>query len=123
MLTAKDLTNAERLLIERRRLGETKDGAAAAYDVSEYRYNRWEAGKDSDTAPRPALGRLAFREASFIQRRREGVSLADFAKLVGVSRWWLTQMEAGEVDDARLRDYWRARGSRKGRKPAKAGRR
>ena len=105
MLRAQDLTAAERLLIERRRAGETKEEAAAAYGVSAYRYNRWEAGHDVDTAPAPALGRLAFFEGSFLQRRRDGVSLAEFAELVGVSRWWLTQMEVGAVADDRLREH------------------
>jgi len=104
MLSAKELTPGERLLIVRRREGTTKADCASGCGVTLYRYNRWES--DDEVGPTAKTGRLAFHEQSMLLRRRAGVSVADFAKLVGVSPWWLRQMEIGEAPDDRLRAYW-----------------
>tara|TARA_R110002167_G_scaffold79897_12_gene220004 strand:+ start:86 stop:418 length:333 start_codon:yes stop_codon:yes gene_type:complete len=104
MLKAKDLTNGERLLILRRREGATKADTAAGCGASLYQYGRWE--NDKEDGPRAKTGRLAYREQSFLMRRRAGVSVAAFAQLLGVSPWWLRQMEAGEAPDGRLRAHW-----------------
>tara|TARA_R110000851_G_scaffold268071_2_gene420704 strand:+ start:35574 stop:35906 length:333 start_codon:yes stop_codon:yes gene_type:complete len=109
MLSAKDLTSGERLLITRRRDGMTKAECAEGCGVTLYRYNRWEADREEGITAR--TGRLAFHEQSFLLRRRAKASVADFAALVGVSPWWLRQMEIGEAPDDRLRAYWDAAGA------------
>ena len=118
MITAKELTNGERLLMQRRREGLTLEGAAAACGVTLYRYNRWE--RDEEEGPRVAVGRLAFRVVSFILRRRAGASAADFARLLGVTAWWLRQMESGEASDDRLRSYWESARSAGSLRPSRA---
>lgn len=120
MLTAKDLTKGERLLLERRRAEETKPEAAARHGVSFYRYDRWERDIDNE-APRVAVGVLEFREVSLIRGQRAGASVRDFAELVGVSPWWLTQIETGQVSDERIRSFWAEFDAKPSRKsPGKA---
>ena len=104
MLLASHLTDAERLLIERRRSGLTMAGAAEAWDVSLYRYKLWEAG-ESDP-PRPAIGRLLPHEGALVLRRRAGLSVRALAGEIGVTPWWLSQMEAGQAPPSRLVAYW-----------------
>lgn len=108
MLNAKDLTNGERLLIDRRRSGETKAAAAKWYAVSLYRYTQWEAdlGDGLKDVPSPSLGRLAFYEESFVLRRRLGLTLKQFGARIGTSAHWVTRMESGTAPDDRLRDFW-----------------
>jgi transcriptional regulator with XRE-family HTH domain len=103
----RDLTRGERLLLERRRHGESQRAAADRHGVSRYRYRRWEA--DEDAGPRVALERLRAYERCFLQRRREGLRLAELAHEAGLSRWWLCQMEYGAAPAGRLVRFWAAR--------------
>lgn len=104
MLNASELSSGEKLLIVRRRKGRTVAQAAKASKTTLYRYVRWE--RDQEPGPAVAVGRLEFHEKAFLLRRRGGHSVAAFAKRLGVSAWWLSQMEAGEAPDMRLRDHW-----------------
>lgn len=106
LIKTSDLSRGERLLVARRRRDESQVDAAARFDVSLYRYRQWE----TDEAKSPhelGLGKLDGFEACFLMRRRDGRSMAAVAKKVGVSRWWLCQMERGEVDSTRLVSFWR----------------
>lgn len=106
MLRAQELTPGERLFIARRRSKRTKAAAAAVLDVTLYRYSRWE--DDLERAPRsalPSLGRLGWHEGAAISRRRAGVSLEQAARAVGVSPWWLSQIEGGQAPVDRLREF------------------
>ena len=106
MLTAKDLTTAERLILARRRARETQAQAAERLGVSLYRYTRWETGQD-DGGPRAALGRLQVHEVCHVLRRRAGLTVAQVAELAELSEWWVSQIEQGEdVQGARLEDFW-----------------
>tara|TARA_R110000851_G_scaffold120002_1_gene248069 strand:- start:9403 stop:9732 length:330 start_codon:yes stop_codon:yes gene_type:complete len=109
MLRATELTAGERLLISRRRSEQTIADAAAYHATTEYRYRRWE--RDEEKGPDMRTGRLKFHEQSVIMRRRANASVAEFARLLDVSPWWLRQMETGEAPDDRLRDYWTAAGA------------
>lgn len=111
MLRVRDLTPGERLLLERRRLGETKPAAADRYGVSLYRYGQWErddpAARAVSDVPRPrGLLRLEFHEASFLLRRRAGVTVEAFAAAAGMSAWWLTRIERGQEKPALLAAFW-----------------
>lgn len=106
MLNTRDLTPGERLILDRRREGMTKAATAEAYGVTLYRYDQWESGTWSEEIPKPSLGRLAEHESCHVQRLRAGVSMADFAKEIGTSAWWVTRMEAGTAPVARLLEYW-----------------
>jgi DNA-binding XRE family transcriptional regulator len=107
MLQLKDVTDGERLLLERRRHQESQRDAAARHGVSRYRYRRWEADSE-DGAPRVPLQRLREYEACFLLRRRTGTPLHELAAAAGVSRWWLCQMEYGQAPAARLVRFWGA---------------
>jgi len=104
MLHASELTTGEKLLVLRRRAGLTAAKAAKKRKLSLYRYNRLE--RDEEDGPRVAVGKLAFHERAFLCRRRAGLTVDQLAKRFGVSGWWLSQMEAGKVPDARLRAGW-----------------
>lgn len=112
-----DLVPDERLIIERRRLGETQARAAKRYATTLYTYRRWEEG--GSDCPNPGIGRLEVHEACFIERRREKLPATVVAAGVGVSRWWITLMERGSEDPARLVAWWDARN---GRSSARRGR-
>lgn len=103
-MKTRDLTNDEKLLLQRRRAGHSQRDAAIEIGVSHYRYRRWEAGQEKP--PKVNLGRLEPHEACFIRRRRAGISLKTLADVLGVSRWWLCQMEYGKGATERLVEHW-----------------
>ncbi len=100
------LERGERLLVDRRRRSESQVDAAARFDVSLYHYRGWETG--IRRCPHElAIGLLESFEQCFIMRRRSGLRMGRIASKIGVSRWWVCQMERGEVDDRRLVSFWR----------------
>jgi len=113
----------EALLLSRRRAGDGQARAARRHGVSLYRYRRWEAGVELDGIPRPRLGKIRAHERCLIARMRAGLTVAEFAKVAGVSRWWLIRMEAGQVPVDRLLAAWSRRGSRARSSSSKRGRR
>lgn len=101
-------THAERLVIERRRMRKSQGERARIYRVSVYEYRQWEGGKvPPPTCAGERVKGLEPHEICFLLRTRAGVSAGDLAKTLGVSRWWLTQMERGEVPIDRLVAGWR----------------
>lgn len=81
---------------------------AIRYGVSLKNYRAWELGEgreDNRPAP-PALGRLQPNEVFVIRRRREGLECQEICKAIGVSRWWLRQMELGIAPIDRLEEFW-----------------
>ena len=56
-------------------------------------------------APRVAIGSLEFFEWAMVLRRRAGESVKDRAGRMGVTPWWLSQMELGEAPDGALRAW------------------
>lgn len=113
----------EALLLRRRRAGHSQDEAAAAAGVTLYRYRRWESGAELDGIPRPRISKPKPHERCLLARLRAGLTVAEFARVAGVSRWWLIRMEAGQVPVDRLLAAWAARGSRPARGPASSARR
>ena len=106
MLTSPQLIASERLIIDRRRRGLTQEQAAQAWGFSEWHYRMLEAGKRERSCPRIRIGKLKPHEAAFTLRRREGLKRTELAVKVGVSCWWLTQMERGRVNPKRLIEFW-----------------
>lgn len=104
-----ELTKGERLMIRRRRMNLSQSEMANELGVSLYRYRLWEAGEDLAEAPKITLGRIHDFEVCVIQRRRAGVDAKKLAAQLGVSRWWLTQMEYGRGPADRLVTYWKKR--------------
>lgn len=108
------LTYGERLLLQRRRRGQSQRQAASAYGVTRYRYRAWELddnGKETGPLPpRAPLGRMHPHEACFILRRRKGLSVERLARRLRVTPEWLTQMEHGAAPVDRLARFWSSRG-------------
>jgi len=102
-----DLTTGERVLILRRRKEESQQAASERHGVSLYRFRQWES--DEEPAPKIAIGRLERFESCFIRRRRTGMPLHELAGLMGISRWWLIQMEYGKQASDALVAFWEAR--------------
>lgn len=105
MLTTRELTPGERLLVERRRAGQNQTEAARSYDLSEWRYRQCEADK-SDAIPLTPIGKLQDHEACMLMRRRAGMKRTELAAKLGISGWWLTRMERGQIPADRLVAYW-----------------
>jgi DNA-binding XRE family transcriptional regulator len=102
------LTPAERLLVDRRRRGETQGAAAARHGVSHSRYSRWERGLDEPTEAAPRITTLKPHEKCLLYRRRVGITQATVAEDLNRCKMWVRQMERGEVDCTELVQYWEA---------------
>tara|TARA_R110002167_G_scaffold143958_2_gene333640 strand:- start:2983 stop:3303 length:321 start_codon:yes stop_codon:yes gene_type:complete len=105
MLTTSEVTNGERLLIERRRADQNQTAAATSYDVSEWQYRQCESD-ESDRIPAPPIGKLRDYESAMLMRRRQGMKRTELAAELGISGWWLTRMERGQIPADRLVNYW-----------------
>lgn len=99
------LTNAETLLLQRRREGWNQVDAARFYNIPLSRYSLWERGLD-EAVPRARIGPLADYERCLLLRRRNARTQAEVAEALGVCRWWLNQMERGEIPCNDLLAYW-----------------
>lgn len=102
-------TKAEALYLWRRRqAGMSQTLAAAALGVGVDIYRDWETGRRDHDVPqmRKRLGALKPCEVCAILRRREGLTQRQLAKLMGCTRLWVLQMEAGNAPDDRLREHW-----------------
>jgi len=117
-----DLTIGEKLLLSRRRLGESQRVAAGKLGVSLYRYRGVEVGrppKELDVTPRREkalsarldIDEVAPHEECFILRVRARLSVRRTAELMNVSQWWFIKMERGREDASLLVSFWRRRRS------------
>ncbi|MCK5639571.1 MAG: XRE family transcriptional regulator [Gammaproteobacteria bacterium] len=99
------LTDAETLIIVRRRKEETQKNAAARFGVSLDMYSRWERGLDP-RAPRQKIGRLENHEVCFLYRRRSNKTQEEIAEALDCCRWWVNKMEQGNAPCDDLISYW-----------------
>jgi DNA-binding Xre family transcriptional regulator len=106
MLTTPQLNPSERLLIDRRRRGLTQTQASQAWGFTEWHFRMLEAGNRQSVCPRVRIGKLKPHESAFLMRRRKGIKRTELAKMIGISCWWLTQMERGQVNSKRLIEFW-----------------
>lgn len=74
--------------------------------MSLYEYRRLEAGEleGMDRAPLP--GGLRDHERCYVARLRADLRLEDLAPKVGVTMFWLCQMERGSAPVETLVAYW-----------------
>ena len=114
-MKASDLENHERLLLSRRRKGESQPAAATRLGVTLYRYRQMEAG--NAPCKRLPVGQLRPHEECFLLRRRAGMEVGQIAELIGCSNWWLIRMEKGRERPDDLVAFWK---SPRGRKLAAA---
>ena len=105
--TLDDLTPAAKLEIIRRRAGQTREQSAQALQVSASTVYNWERGKTkSKITFNENLYSLTEREQFYLNRKIAGITQAQLAKDIGVSRYWVILMEQGKADGERLRKYW-----------------
>jgi transcriptional regulator with XRE-family HTH domain len=106
------LKDHERLLIRRKRLGNTQNKEAKRLGVSRYMYRKWELGKDDKdiktTIPN-RLRTLGIFEICFLLRKRNGLTVTKLAQEIGVSKTWVSDMELGTAPIGDLVKYWIAR--------------
>ena len=100
------LTRAEKLLIQRRRVGETQAQAAARHGVSYTRYSAWERGKETSGLPNVTIGKLKPHEYCLLYRQRCNFTQERVANEMGICRWWLNKMETGAAPCGDLIEYW-----------------
>lgn len=108
LVSVSELQPSERLLVDRRRREESQVEAAARLGVSLYQYRAWEDGVTEVGLIAPALEprALSDEEQCIVARVRRGVGVVALAKLLDVSRYWLSRMERGTAPSKRLADYW-----------------
>lgn len=105
------LSDGERLLIDRRRHGETQAQAAGRHGLRPFLYGQCErdsapAGTKISVPTDKSLLPLATHERCMLYRRRAGYTQARVARELKVCRWWLNQMERGVVPCDDLICYW-----------------
>jgi len=99
------LTNAETLVVYRRRLGLTQKGAAKHFGVCHDMYSRWERGLDP-RAKRQKVPNLKDYEVCHLYRRRSGMTQKAAAAQMGCCRRWYNLMERGLAPVGDLIDNW-----------------
>lgn len=101
-----ELTNGEKLFLDRRRSGNTRVQAAKKWKVSKNEYIIWEKN-DSESIPFVKMNDVTSIEMCVIQRKRWKITQDHLAKELNLSRSWVNQMEKGSSEPARLIFYWR----------------
>jgi DNA-binding XRE family transcriptional regulator len=101
------LSQGEQLIIFRRRNNITQDEMANSYELDRNTYGRIE--RDVERNPRVdiKISDIENFEICFIFRRRSGLTQAECAAKIGISRVWLHEMETGQSNCKRLLTYWR----------------
>jgi len=99
------LTQAEKLQVERRRLDQGQSQRAAYLGVTLDVYLAWEKGRRKPLMPARRLKAKPW-EVCRLLRARANLSQAAFAKIIGLSRVTINQMEVGRIDAQRLIRYW-----------------
>ena len=85
----------------------TRKDMALDLHVSPSTVYNWEKGrKKVQTTPNKNLYTLTEREQFYLHRKIAGMTQAQVAKQLGVSRYWVILMEQGKVDGERFRKYW-----------------
>ena len=98
------LSNCEQLLIDRRRRGETQPQAAKRLGTTPFMYGKWERAVVN--GPSVKVGMLKPYERCLLYRRRAEKTQAEVAEHLERCRWWVNQMERGEVSCDTLLWYW-----------------
>ena len=107
LVRTQTLSPDERILIDRRRRGETQIEAASRLGLTTNAFRALETGeKYAGKSLRPPLGRLADYEQCLIARKRYDLTMQEVADDIEISRWWVVQIEAGRAPADCLVDYW-----------------
>ncbi|MEE8181752.1 MAG: hypothetical protein V3T87_00395 [Candidatus Thorarchaeota archaeon] len=108
LLKITDLTRGEKLYIKRKRLGLSQIEMSVDIGVIHSKYRAMEQDVEGSEPPFITLGTLLECESYCVSRVRAGVNKTKLAAEIGVSVYWLRQMERGTAPIKRLADFWEA---------------
>ena len=96
------ITTGEKLFVERRRAGRSQAQQAKKLKVNIKVYCQLERQAEG----REIVKDLTVAEACTLLRRRNGLTQANVALDMGVTRFWVRRMELGISTVKRLQDFW-----------------
>jgi transcriptional regulator with XRE-family HTH domain len=98
------------MFLYRRKKALTQRACAQELGVTAVKYGRFER-QDMRTVYRPEKPTIEYSklELCVILRKREKISQVHLARAIGISAYWLRQMEKGKCNSKRLVDFWDAR--------------
>jgi len=99
-----NLTNGERLLLDRRRRGENQEQAAKRLKTT--RSWVWMAESGRTECKKINLGKVKLYELVYIARRRAKLTQQELGEKLGFSREWIKQMELGKIPADPLVNCW-----------------
>ncbi len=99
------LTQGERLLISRRRRGESQQAAADRHGATRFLYGQWERDALKGPSVRE-VDTLRSHERCLLYRRRCEMTQKAVAADLNFCRWWINQMERGVVNCDVLLWHW-----------------
>jgi len=102
-----DLSEGERSLIYRRRMGFSQKQMAALSGVKRRRYSEMET--EGTAKCNISIEPLTGAEQCLIWRRRSGWTQQSCADLMGITRYWYNLMENGKVPSGKLEAFWNER--------------
>lgn len=108
ILKTTDLTRGEKLYIKRKRLGLSQIEMSVDVGVIHSQYRAMEQDVEGSDPVYVTLGKLLECESYCVSRVRAGMNKTQLAKEIGVSIYWLRQMERGDAPIKRLAEYWGA---------------
>jgi len=101
-----DLSEGERSLIYRRRMGFSQKQMAAIAGVKRRRYSEMETKGSNTLAVAFVVLPLTGAEKCLIWRRRSGWTQQACADLMGITRYWYNLMENGKAGSEKLEAFW-----------------
>lgn len=108
-----DITDSEKLLLARRRVGVTQATAAKNYGIPVFQLSAYEQG--ALDAPEAVLNKAGAKgikptdyEKCYLARKREGLTIEQMAARLSVSHVTVINMESGRWNPAREIKYFQA---------------
>jgi len=95
MLEINNLTQGERLLLDRRRRGVSQSNAVEGVDRKTYR--KWETDESHEDVPEITIHEIYPHEQLLLIRRRTGLNQTEMAERLGISLSWQKTLESGGV--------------------------
>ena len=100
------LSEGERALIYRRRMGFNQKQMAAISGVKRRRYGEMETRGSNTLAIVAIVEPITGAERCLILRRRSGWTQQACADLMGITRYWYNLMENGRAPSTKLEAFW-----------------
>jgi transcriptional regulator with XRE-family HTH domain len=101
-----ELSQGERSLIYRRRMGFSQKQMAAISGVKRRKYSEMEIQGNNSLAIVAAVDPLTKAEECLIMRRRSGCTQQYCADSMGITRYWYNLMENGKAPSTKLEVFW-----------------